>query len=211
MFFSSPRPENSCSKFELPSFVLFHQQSPLHCTRASSTSARRNTWVRSQSPLTMPEGTKRATSRLGALWRAVFKMWVHHHSGLRAQSQHWDRDARGRRCVYFESDNFPHPTLSIRPAWVYLEGTKRATSVSVQLPRLRQDLRTGSISRELLSELCSRRSGMFTYGGSTFGAAWKSDRTPVCKRAVLLCENLTHPQRTTANNSKTDDKSHNDG
>ena len=44
------------------------------------------------------------------------------------------------------------------------EGTKHATSVNVQLPRLRKDRRTGSISRNMNfpSELCRRRSGMFT-------------------------------------------------
>ena len=45
------------------------------------------------------------------------------------------------------------------------EGTKRATSVNLQLPCLRKDLRTGSISRDVMnlsSEFCSRRSGMFT-------------------------------------------------
>ena len=45
------------------------------------------------------------------------------------------------------------------------EGTKRATSVNVQLPCLQKDLRTGSISRDILnfpSELCSCRSGVFT-------------------------------------------------
>ena len=45
------------------------------------------------------------------------------------------------------------------------EGTKRATSISVQLLRLRKNLRTGSISRDIVnfpSELCRRRSCMFT-------------------------------------------------
>ena len=45
------------------------------------------------------------------------------------------------------------------------EGTKRATSVNVRLPRLQKDLRTGSMSRDIVnfpSELCRRRSGMFT-------------------------------------------------
>ena len=40
--------------------------------------------------------------------------------------------------------------------------TNRATSVNVQPPRLRKDLRTGSISRDVAnfpSELCRRRSG----------------------------------------------------
>ena len=40
------------------------------------------------------------------------------------------------------------------------EGTKRATSVNVQLPCLQKDLRTGSISRDIVSfpsELCRRR------------------------------------------------------
>ena len=44
------------------------------------------------------------------------------------------------------------------------EDTNRATSVNLQLPRLRKDLRTGSISRDIvsfLSELCRRRSDMF--------------------------------------------------
>ena len=43
------------------------------------------------------------------------------------------------------------------------EGTKRATPVNVQLLRLRKDLRTGSISRDIVnfpSELCRRRSGI---------------------------------------------------
>ena len=42
---------------------------------------------------------------------------------------------------------------------------KRATSVNVQLPCLQKDLRAGSISRDIVnvpSELCRRRSGMFT-------------------------------------------------
>ena len=46
-----------------------------------------------------------------------------------------------------------------------LEGTKRATSVNAQLLLLRRDLRRGSISRDVVnfpSELCSRRSGVFT-------------------------------------------------
>ena len=55
------------------------------------------------------------------------------------------------------------------------EGAKRATSVNVQILRLRKDLRTGPISRDTVnfpSELCRRRSGMFNYYGSgTFGAA----------------------------------------
>ena len=44
------------------------------------------------------------------------------------------------------------------------EGTKCATSVNVRLPCLRRDLRTGSISRDVNfpSELCRRRSGIFT-------------------------------------------------
>ena len=44
------------------------------------------------------------------------------------------------------------------------EGTKRATSVNVQLPCLRKDLRAGSISRDVVnfpSELCRRRGGTF--------------------------------------------------
>ena len=44
------------------------------------------------------------------------------------------------------------------------EATKRATSVNVRLPLLRKDLRTGSISQDIVSfpsELCRRRSGMF--------------------------------------------------
>ena len=44
------------------------------------------------------------------------------------------------------------------------EGTKRATSVNIQLPCLQKDLRTGSISRDTVnfpSELCRLR-GMFT-------------------------------------------------
>ena len=45
-----------------------------------------------------------------------------------------------------------------------LEGTKGATSVNVQLLRLRKDLCMGSISQDIVnlhSELCSRRSGVF--------------------------------------------------
>ena len=45
------------------------------------------------------------------------------------------------------------------------EGTKRVTSVNVQPPCLWKDLHTGSISRDVVnfpSELCRRRSGMFT-------------------------------------------------
>ena len=44
------------------------------------------------------------------------------------------------------------------------EGTKRATSVNVELPCLRKDLCAGSISRDVVSfpsELCRRRSGTF--------------------------------------------------
>ena len=47
---------------------------------------------------------------------------------------------------------------------ITLEGTKRATSVNVQLPCLQKDLRTGSIWQDVLnfpSELCRRRSGVF--------------------------------------------------
>ena len=47
----------------------------------------------------------------------------------------------------------------------YPEGTKRATSVNVQLLRLQKDLRTGSISRDIVnfpSKLCRHRSDMFT-------------------------------------------------
>ena len=40
------------------------------------------------------------------------------------------------------------------------EGNKRATSVNVQLRCLLKDLRTGSVN--FPSELCRRRSGMFT-------------------------------------------------
>ena len=56
----------------------------------------------------------------------------------------------------------------------YPEGTKRATSVNVQLPCLQKDLRTGSISRDIVnfpSELCRRRSGN-VHGSRTSGAAW---------------------------------------
>ena len=45
------------------------------------------------------------------------------------------------------------------------EGTKRATSLNVQLLCLRKDLHTVSIPRDIAndpSELCGRRSGMFT-------------------------------------------------
>ena len=61
-----------------------------------------------------------------------------------------------------------------RPRWplgraaggrLHPEGAKRATSVNVQLPCLRKDLRTGSNSRAIVnfpSELCRRRSGVFT-------------------------------------------------
>ena len=45
------------------------------------------------------------------------------------------------------------------------EGTKRATSSSVQLLHLRKNLCTGSTSRDIVnfpSELCRRRSGLFT-------------------------------------------------
>ena len=45
------------------------------------------------------------------------------------------------------------------------EGTKRVTSVNVQLPCLQKDLRTGSISRDIVnfpSELCMRRGRIFT-------------------------------------------------
>ena len=44
------------------------------------------------------------------------------------------------------------------------EGTKRATSVSVRLPHLQKDLRTGSPSRDIANfppELCRRRRGAF--------------------------------------------------
>ena len=44
------------------------------------------------------------------------------------------------------------------------EGTNRATSVNVRLPRPRKGLRTGSISRDIVnfpSELCRHGSGMF--------------------------------------------------
>ena len=54
--------------------------------------------------------------------------------------------------------------------WVWPEGAKRATSVNVKLRCLQKDLRTGSISRDIVnfpSELCRRRSGI-----RTFGAAW---------------------------------------
>ena len=46
-----------------------------------------------------------------------------------------------------------------------LEGTKRATSVNVRVPRLQKDLSKGSISRDVAnfpSELRRRRGGMFT-------------------------------------------------
>ena len=52
------------------------------------------------------------------------------------------------------------------------EGTKRATFVNVQLLRLGRDLRTGSISRDIVnfpSELCKQK--WCVYGGRTFGAA----------------------------------------
>ena len=41
------------------------------------------------------------------------------------------------------------------------EGTKRATSVNVQLLRLQKDLRTGSTSRDVVN-FPSNRSGMLT-------------------------------------------------
>ena len=47
----------------------------------------------------------------------------------------------------------------------YPEGTEHATRINVQLPCLQKDLRTGSISRDIVnlpSELCRRRSGVFT-------------------------------------------------
>ena len=53
------------------------------------------------------------------------------------------------------------------------EGTKRATSVNVQLPCLQKDLRTGSISRDTefpLRPLQAQK--RYIYGSRTFGAAW---------------------------------------
>ena len=55
--------------------------------------------------------------------------------------------------------------LAARPVILFMpEGAKRATSASVELPCLRKDLRTGSISRDIVnvpSELGRRRSGTF--------------------------------------------------
>ena len=62
------------------------------------------------------------------------------------------RASAGARCLRFD-----------RPGSL-TEGTKRATSVSVQLLHLRKDLRTGSISRDIAnfpSELCGRRRAIF--------------------------------------------------
>ena len=96
------------------------------------------------------------------------------------------------------------------------EGTKRATSISVQLLRLRKNLRTGSISRDIVnfpSELCRRRSGIFTeaarllppgkrarrgnarrsvrstttFGTSTSGAAGASSRGPRAPAGAKPC------------------------
>ena len=55
----------------------------------------------------------------------------------------------------------PHVRAHTSP---FLEGTECATSASVQLVRLQKDLRTVSISWDIVNfpaELCSRRSGMF--------------------------------------------------
>ena len=51
-----------------------------------------------------------------------------------------------------------------RKAWQKAQARQSATSVKVQLPCLQKDLRTGSISRDIVnfpSELCRRRSGLF--------------------------------------------------
>ena len=56
-----------------------------------------------------------------------------------------------------------------------LTSSVRFGSVNVQLPCLQKDMRTGSISRDIVnfrSELCRRRSGIFT--DVAFGAAWLS-------------------------------------
>ena len=53
------------------------------------------------------------------------------------------------------------------------EGTKRATSVNVQLPCLRKDLRTGSISRDTEFPLRSLQAQKWhVHRTRTFGAAW---------------------------------------
>ena len=76
-------------------------------------------------------------------------------------------------CVYIyiyiyisHSPRRPHGLAPCRGSSVQApEGTERATSVSVQLPCPQEDLRTGSISRDVVSlpsELCRGRSGRFT-------------------------------------------------
>ena len=73
----------------------------------------------------------------------------------RAQRRLGPRTPKGQSCWQMRA----HIVLQ-SPA-----GTKRATSVNVQLPRLQRHLCTGSISRDIVhvpSELCRRRSGTFT-------------------------------------------------
>ena len=55
-----------------------------------------------------------------------------------------------------------------------LKGTKRATSVNVQLLRLQRDLRTGSVSRDICESplRALQPQKWHVYRSGTFGAAW---------------------------------------
>ena len=97
-------------------------------------------------------------------------VWIH-LSGL--PSRNWPCHRRGKRFWQHEKSARGR-TVAICPSHGVrnkislssgLEGTKRAISVNVQLPCLRKDPHTGSISRELVnspSELCRRRIRIFT-------------------------------------------------
>ena len=84
------------------------------------------------------------------------------------------------------------------------EGTKRATSVNVQLPCLQKDLRAGSILRDILnfsSQLCRRRSGIFTPVARLVPPEDASSRDPADRDGIQDLHHIPHNNDATNNHT----------
>ena len=107
-------------------------------------------------------GDWRAASAAGLQGKGLSKRSVFSQTPVATQHQDLPHVHSYERCC-----------LISHPPFTKSEGTKRATSVNVQLLRLQKDLHKCSISRDIVnfpSELCRRRRG-HVYGSGTFGAA----------------------------------------
>ena len=84
-------------------------------------------------------------SRPPATTSAEFQgVWLQHNVDVKGRNSHVHRGFPGK----LDSSNVSRDNVS-REIGRTPEGTKRATSVNVQLPCLQKDLRTGSISRDV--------------------------------------------------------------